>query len=142
MTRLPRHPVLLLGDELLDSGIPPAGSRSATRWDPQTPRLGRRLAVRSSAAERVPDTVAALVAVLTRSVRMSDLVLTTGGTAAGPVDCLHSAIDELGGDLSSTASPCGRAIRWCWPASGPCRCSDCRATRRARSSAWRRSRSR
>lgn len=98
VTRPPRIRLLLLGDELLDMGIPPAGSVRDS-LGPQIPGWVARLGGVVVATERVPDTVSALVTVLTRSVRDADLVLTTGGTAAGPVDCLHSAIDELRGHL-------------------------------------------
>lgn len=98
VTRPPRVRLLLLGDELLDAGIPPRGSVRDS-LGPQLPGWIERLGGTVIATERVPDTVPALVTVLTRSVRDADLVITTGGTAAGPVDCLHRAIAELRGQL-------------------------------------------
>ena len=46
----------------------------------------------------MPDTLAGHVAVLEES-RAADIVVTTGGTAAGPVDHLHAAITRTGGSL-------------------------------------------
>ncbi len=93
----PRVHLLLLGDELLDAGIPTAG-RVRDSLGPQLPGWVARLGGRVTGVTRVPDTVAALVAALEDS-RDCDVVMTTGGTAAGPVDCLHRALAEVGAGL-------------------------------------------
>ena len=96
---VPRAALLLLGDELLDSGLPDVG-QVRDSLGPQLPGWLRRLGATVDVVVRVADTVADLVTAL-RSARASgvDLILTTGGTAAGPVDCLHAALAELGGRL-------------------------------------------
>lgn len=96
---VPRAALLLLGDELLDSGLPGVG-QVRDSLGPQLPGWLRRLGATVDVVVRVADTVADLVTAL-RSARASgvDLILTTGGTAAGPVDCLHAALAELGGRL-------------------------------------------
>lgn len=93
----PRVNLLLLGDELLDEGIPPVG-RVRDSLGPQLPGWVARLGGCVTSVTRVPDTVDALVAAL-EAARDCDVVMTTGGTAAGPVDCLHRALAEVGADL-------------------------------------------
>ncbi len=96
---VPRAALLLLGDELLDAGLPGVG-QVRDSLGPQLPGWLSRLGATVDVVVRVADTVADLVAAL-RSARDSDMdvILTTGGTAAGPVDCLHAALAELGGRL-------------------------------------------
>jgi molybdopterin molybdotransferase len=49
--------------------------------------------------ERCPDTLTDHIEAIDRAARSADIVLTTGGTAAGPVDHLHAAIGALAGEL-------------------------------------------
>lgn len=94
---VPRVAVLLLGDELLDVGIPGIG-QVRDSLGPQLPGWCERLGASVVRVTRVPDTVADLVAAL-RDAADCDVIMTTGGTAAGPVDCLHAALAEVGADL-------------------------------------------
>ena len=94
---VPRAALLLLGDELLDSGIPAVG-QVRDSLGPQLPGWLNRLGARVDTVVRVPDTVPDLIAALQAATGV-DLIITTGGTAAGPVDCLHSALSGVGAQL-------------------------------------------
>ena len=97
VVREPRIHLLLLGDELLDHGIPAVG-QVRDSLGPQLPGWLVRLGGSVSGITRVADTVPALVAALTQ-VTDADVIVTTGGTAAGPVDCLHPALAQVGASL-------------------------------------------
>ncbi|GAA0661659.1 molybdopterin-binding protein [Kitasatospora atroaurantiaca] len=94
--RRPTVELLLLGDELLDSGLPQTGRvRDA---------LGPMLAPWLSAAgaeltgrRQVRDDFGLLRDAVRHS--PADVVITTGGTAAGPVDFLHAALEASGAHL-------------------------------------------
>ncbi|SCE23469.1 MULTISPECIES: molybdopterin molybdotransferase MoeA [unclassified Streptomyces] len=93
---LPRVDVLVLGDELLTAGLPQGGRIR----DALGPMLGpwlRSLGAEVSAPQRLGDDAEALRRALTTS--DADLVLTTGGTAAGPVDHVHPVLAEIGAEL-------------------------------------------
>lgn len=93
---LPRVDVLVLGDELLTAGLPQGGRIR----DALGPMLGpwlRSLGAEISAPQRLGDDAEALRRALTAS--DADLVLTTGGTAAGPVDHVHPVLAEIGAEL-------------------------------------------
>ncbi|MFC7184797.1 molybdopterin molybdotransferase MoeA [Kitasatospora paranensis] len=94
--RRPTVELLLLGDELLESGVPGPGL------------------VRDALGPLLPPWLAAAGAEITgrrrigadpgrrhEAVRQStaDLVVTTGGTAAGPADFLHGTLDAVGARL-------------------------------------------
>ncbi|RSS42707.1 molybdopterin molybdotransferase MoeA [Streptomyces sp. WAC08241] len=92
----PRVEVLVLGDELLTAGLPHEGLIR----DALGPMLGPWLAALGAdvlATRRIGDDAEALHAAVTGSA--ADLVLTTGGTAAGPVDHVHRVLDEAGATL-------------------------------------------
>ena len=99
--------VLVLGDELLDSG-PSHDGQVRDSLGPQIPGWLARMGVLTRELTRVQDTRDAHVAAINNAAidRTAlgetgdvDLVVTTGGTAAGPVDHLHAAIAEVGGVL-------------------------------------------
>lgn len=98
VVRRPRVHLILLGDELQQSGIPRDG-RVRDSLGPQLPgwlaRMGARVTARSQVRDELPDVVAALSA----AAASVDLVVTTGGTAAGPRDHVHAAIAAAGGRL-------------------------------------------
>lgn len=99
VVRRARAHVLVLGDEILDAG-PSRGGRVRDALGPQLPAWLDTLGVDCGSVRRVPDTASALVAALDRaSGSGADLVVTTGGTAAGPVDHLHRAVESCGGRL-------------------------------------------
>ncbi|MFJ8225819.1 molybdopterin molybdotransferase MoeA [Streptomyces griseus] len=92
----PRVDVLVLGDELLASGLPHDGLIR----DALGPMLGpwlRALGAEVSPPRRLGDDAAALRDALTAS--DADLIVTTGGTAAGPVDHVHPVLEALGAEL-------------------------------------------
>jgi molybdopterin molybdotransferase len=92
----PRASVLVFGDELLASG-PSRDGRVRDSLGPQLPGWLARLGVATLAVRRVADTLEDHVAALEQA--EGDLVVTTGGTAAGPVDHLHAALERTGADL-------------------------------------------
>ena len=94
----PRAAVVLFGDELAISGIPEPG-KVRDSLGPQVPAWLARLGVEVVSVELAEDTLAAHVEAMLRAAQVADVVLTTGGTAAGPVDHLHTAIADCGGEV-------------------------------------------
>ncbi|WP_332112636.1 molybdopterin-binding protein [Streptomyces buecherae] len=94
--RRPRAEVLVLGDELLRSGLPHDGLIR----DALGPMLGpwlQALGADVVATRWLGDDAAALRIAIERS--PADLVITTGGTAGGPVDHVHPVLRQLGAHL-------------------------------------------
>lgn len=92
----PRVDVLVLGDELLAAGLPHDGLIR----DALGPMLGpwlRALGAEVSGPRRLGDHAEALREALTSS--DADLIVTTGGTASGPVDHVHPVLAALGAEL-------------------------------------------
>ncbi|MFE7128373.1 molybdopterin-binding protein [Streptomyces sp. NPDC057617] len=92
----PRVEVLVLGDELLTKGLPHDGLIR----DALGPMLGpwlRGLGAEVLATRRIGDDADALHRAITGS--EADLVITTGGTAAGPVDHVHPVLRKAGAEL-------------------------------------------
>ncbi|MET9391781.1 molybdopterin molybdotransferase MoeA [Streptomyces sp. NPDC006624] len=92
----PRVDVLVLGDELLTEGLPHDGLiRDAL--GPMLPPWLRALGAEVTAVRRIRDDADALHEAIGTS--EADVVVTTGGTAAGPVDHLHPTLRRLGAEL-------------------------------------------
>jgi molybdopterin molybdotransferase len=92
----PRVDVLVLGDELLTEGLPHDGLiRDAL--GPMLPPWLRALGADVRAVRRVGDDADALHRAVTAS--DADLIVTTGGTAAGPVDHVHPVLGRTGAEL-------------------------------------------
>ncbi|MFC9912910.1 molybdopterin molybdotransferase MoeA [Streptomyces sp. NPDC127197] len=92
----PRADVLVLGDELLTEGRPHDGLiRDAL--GPMLPPWLRALGAEVTAVRRLGDDAEALHRAITGS--DADLVVTTGGTAAGPVDHVHPTLRRMGAEL-------------------------------------------
>lgn len=92
----PRVEILVLGDELLTAGLPHEGLIR----DALGPMLGpwlEALGAEVLATRRIGDDAEELYAAVTGST--ADLLITTGGTAAGPVDHLHRVLDAAGATL-------------------------------------------
>ncbi|MFF9068189.1 molybdopterin molybdotransferase MoeA [Streptomyces sp. NPDC014891] len=92
----PRVEILVLGDELLAAGLPHDGLIR----DALGPMLGPWLAALGAdvlGVRRIGDEAEELYAAVTGSA--ADLVLTTGGTAAGPVDHVHGVLEKAGATL-------------------------------------------
>ncbi|MER7756534.1 molybdopterin molybdotransferase MoeA [Kitasatospora sp. NPDC097643] len=94
--RRPVVELLVLGDELLDSGLPGPGLvRDAL--GPLLPPWLRAAGAEVAEVRAVRDDFGLLRDALRHST--ADVVVTTGGTAAGPVDFLHRALAEAGARL-------------------------------------------
>ncbi|MFJ7628589.1 molybdopterin-binding protein [Streptomyces sp. NPDC097595] len=92
----PRVDVLVLGDELLTAGLPHDGLIR----DALGPMIGpwlHALGAEATPPQRLGDDAEALEKALTGS--EADLIVTTGGTAAGPVDHVHRVLDRIGAEL-------------------------------------------
>lgn len=94
--RRPQAEVLVLGDELLTEGRPHDGLiRDAL--GPMLPPWMRALGAEVLTVRRVRDDADALYEALKSS--PADLIVTTGGTASGPVDHVHPTLRRLGAEL-------------------------------------------
>ncbi len=92
----PSVEVLVLGDEVVTSGIPEPGHvRDALGVQVLAWTAGWRCETRG--VRHVADTRDAHIEALRTST--SDIVCTTGGTARGPVDHVHAALEALGARL-------------------------------------------
>ncbi|MGW6026898.1 molybdopterin molybdotransferase MoeA [Streptomyces sp. NPDC055099] len=92
----PSAEVLILGDELLTQGLPHEGLiRDAL--GPLLPPWLRSLGADVIAVRRLGDDAEALHQALTTSA--ADLIVTTGGTASGPVDHVHPILRRIGAEL-------------------------------------------
>ena len=94
----PRVALVLFGDELATAGVPARGLVRDS-LGPQVPAWVARMGVDVVFVERCDDTLAAHVEAIGRAASAADVVLTTGGTAAGPVDHLHAAIAQCEGEV-------------------------------------------
>ncbi|WP_222316454.1 molybdopterin molybdotransferase MoeA [Streptomyces cavourensis] len=92
----PRVDVLVLGDELLASGLPHDGLIRDALGPMLAPWL-RALGAEVSAPRRLGDDAEALRTALASS--DADVIVTTGGTASGPVDHVHPVLAALGAEL-------------------------------------------
>ncbi len=84
--------VFVMGDELLERGLPRPG-RVRDALGPLLPPWLAGLGARANPPIRVPDSLDALLAEIDDA--QVDVIVTTGSTAAGPVDHLHAALDSL-----------------------------------------------
>ncbi|MFI7298105.1 molybdopterin molybdotransferase MoeA [Streptomyces sp. NPDC050121] len=92
----PRVEVLVLGDELLSEGRPHDGLiRDAL--GPMLPPWLRALGAEVTAVRRLRDDAKALRKAITAS--GADLIVTTGGTASGPLDHVHPTLRRLDAEL-------------------------------------------
>ncbi|MFG2224646.1 molybdopterin molybdotransferase MoeA [Streptomyces sp. NPDC048644] len=92
----PRVEVLVLGDELLRHGLPQDGRIR----DALGPMLGpwlRALGADVAPPRHLTDDLGTLHAAVSAST--ADLVITTGGTASGPVDHVHPTLRSLGAEV-------------------------------------------
>ncbi|MFF3345879.1 molybdopterin molybdotransferase MoeA [Streptomyces sp. NPDC002779] len=98
VTALPRPSVevLVLGDELLTEGLPHDGLiRDAL--GPMLPPWLRALGAEVTTVRRLGDDAEALHKTLAYS--EAELIVTTGGTASGPLDHVHPTLRRLGAEL-------------------------------------------
>ncbi|MFJ1753742.1 molybdopterin molybdotransferase MoeA [Kitasatospora sp. NPDC088134] len=93
--RRPTVELLVLGDELLTAGLPGSGGRVRDALGPLLPPWLAAAGAELLGGRHVRDDFGLLRDAIRHS--PADLVLTTGGTAAGPVDFLHAALEATGG---------------------------------------------
>ncbi|MEV7995316.1 molybdopterin molybdotransferase MoeA [Streptomyces sp. NPDC086077] len=92
----PRADVFVLGDELLIEGLPHGGLiRDAL--GPMLPPWLRAIGADVTSVRRIGDDADALYEAIRGS--DADLVVTTGGTAAGPVDHVQPTLRRIGAEL-------------------------------------------
>ncbi len=94
----PKVALLLLGDELQLNGIPHDG-KVRDSLGPQLPGWLDRLGAEVISMEYVIDELESVVRAISFASEYADLVITTGGTADGPRDHIHTALESLGGTL-------------------------------------------
>ena len=93
VTTPPTVELLLLGTEVIESGIPGPGQvRDA--YSPEFPALLTGLGVRLSALRRLPDDLGQTINAIRSST--AALVISTGGSARGPADHVRAALAALG----------------------------------------------
>jgi len=93
VTAPPTVELLLLGTEVIESGIPGPGQvRDA--YSPEFPALLTGLGVRLSALRRLPDDLGQTIDAIRSST--AALVISTGGSARGPADHVRGALTALG----------------------------------------------
>ncbi|MEV7125053.1 molybdopterin molybdotransferase MoeA [Streptomyces sp. NPDC093260] len=92
----PRVDVLVLGDELLTEGLPQDG-RIRDALGPMLPPWLRALGADVTTVRRIGDDANALHRAVVRS--EADLIVTTGGTASGPVDHVQPVLRRMGAEL-------------------------------------------
>lgn len=97
VVRKPRVALLLLGDELLVSGLPHRG-RVRDSLGPQLPGWLARLGAEIVSTRYVTDELTSVIDALSKS-HECDLVITTGGTADGPRDHIHNALEAVNATL-------------------------------------------
>ncbi|MFF3542706.1 molybdopterin molybdotransferase MoeA [Streptomyces platensis] len=94
--RRPRTEVFILGDELLDEGLPRDG-RIRDALGPMLAPWLHALGVEAAAPRHLADEADTLYAALAEST--ADVVITTGGTASGPVDHVHPTLRRLDAEV-------------------------------------------
>lgn len=97
VVRKPRIALLLLGDELLLGGIPHDG-RVRDSLGPQLPGWLDRLGAEIVSTRYVTDELSSVIDALSESLEC-DLLITTGGTADGPRDHIHNALESLNASM-------------------------------------------
>lgn len=102
--RAARVRAFVLGDELLDTGVPRDG-RVRDALGPQLPAWLGALGATGLPPRRIPDRLDVLVDALAGACRRgpdslgADVVVTTGGSSAGPQDHVRTAVRDLGGRI-------------------------------------------
>ena len=98
IVRKPKVAILLLGDEIQLTGIPSDGLvRDAL--GPQLPGWLSTMGCLVVSTQYISDELPLVVNALKESLKIADIVITTGGTAQGPRDYLHDALSEIGAHI-------------------------------------------
>jgi molybdopterin molybdotransferase len=94
----PKVALVLLGDEIQRSGIPRDGLvRDAL--GPQLPGWLSAMGAQIISTQYISDEFDLVVSALKDACAHAEIVITTGGTAQGPRDYLHGALDAIGADI-------------------------------------------
>ncbi len=96
--RRPRAAIVLFGDELTQHGIAATG-QVRDSLGPQLPGWLERLGAELLGTSRARDSLQAHIDAIAAAARDAEVIITTGGTAAGPVDHLHPAVAALHGEF-------------------------------------------
>jgi molybdopterin molybdotransferase len=94
----PKVALILFGDEIQLSGIPKDGFVRDS-LGPQIPAWFEKLGCEVISVEYVSDNLDQTISAINKATKSADIVATTGGTADGPRDFLHSAIAALNGEI-------------------------------------------
>ena len=96
--RKPRVVLLLLGDEIQLTGVPSDGLvRDAL--GPQLPGWLIRMGAEVVYTRYISDELNLVVGALDDACAIADIVITTGGTAQGPRDYLHNALESIQAEI-------------------------------------------
>jgi molybdopterin molybdotransferase len=94
----PRVALVLLGDEIQLNGIPRDGLlRDAL--GPQLPGWLEAMGAQITSTQYISDDIDLVVKALEDSCKKADIVITTGGTAQGPRDYLHGALEAISAEI-------------------------------------------
>lgn len=94
----PKVALVLLGDEIQLSGTPRDGLvRDAL--GPQLPGWLSAMGAQIISTQYISDEFHLVVSALKDACALADIVITTGGTAQGPRDYLHGALEAIGADI-------------------------------------------
>lgn len=94
----PKVALVLLGDEIQHTGIPRDGLvRDAL--GPQLPGWLHAMGAQIISTQYISDQLDLVVSALRDACDKADIVITTGGTAQGPRDYLHGALDAIGAEI-------------------------------------------
>ena len=98
VVRKPKVALVLLGDEIQLTGIPSEGLvRDAL--GPQLPGWLEKLGCEIISTHYISDELELVVESLQKARATADIIITTGGTAQGPRDYLHSALERLNANI-------------------------------------------
>ena len=94
----PKVALILFGDEIQLSGVPKDGFVRDS-LGPQIPAWFEKLGCEVISVEYVSDNLEETISAIDKATKSADIVATTGGTADGPRDFLHTAIAALNGEI-------------------------------------------
>ena len=98
VVRKPKVAIVLLGDEIQLSGVPSDGLvRDAL--GPQLPGWLAKLGCEVVTTQYISDERQLVVDALSSACKLADIVITTGGTAHGPRDYLHDALQLIDAEI-------------------------------------------
>ena len=98
VVKKPTVALVLLGDEIQLTGVPSDGLvRDAL--GPQLPGWLEKMGCEIVSTQYISDELSLVVKAINEAQHIADIIITTGGTAQGPRDYLHTALDHVGADI-------------------------------------------